>query len=242
MVRDCKCTEPLAPYYDTNVHYNKTSFLQILRLLDQRMSALSMSNKGYETASDLPLNTMPVNKDDMPDVPLHDSPLKQISRSNFIHITYILMLVLLAVIWFALTISCVIITTKSKSGTNKHDIGQGNDTGSLSKSEPPTDLDDGFFCQFDMRRLGNVQRYVVQCTYSIDSSGLNRNEMYSASEINVVVCAVVCLLLFLHVLYTALISPLANSRYTNQLVRGLGLPGKNILFSDLNMLLMTKER
>ncbi len=217
-------------------------------MLDQRVSALNMSlkeNKGYATTTDLPLNKMSPTTD-TPDALLEESgnkSVKQISQSKSIHVMYILVLVLLVILWLALAVKCAHLTKNSPSDTTQQKS-EANNT--VSTDDPPpaglNHLGNAVLCDYKIRQLGNLQRYTVQCVYSVNSNDIDTDKMYSAPEINVVVCAVVAVLQFLHVLYTALISPLVNKNYTGQLLKGLGLSGQNILFSDLNILLMKKEQ
>ena len=72
-----------------------------------------------------------------------------------------------------------------------------------------------------VRRLGNIQRYTVQCIAN-PKAGIGSGLI--ASQVNTAVCFTIANLQLVHLLYTLVVAPLVN-----------GLRGKNGLISDANL-------
>ena len=241
-----------------NTAVQNMGYFQTLGMLEFRISALNMNIKEDQeceatNATEMALKTkLPMTNINAPDQSRKESLLKRITESKLIHIMYIFVLVLLTILWFSLAITCIHLAMKNSSDIIQHDQTkpkimkhekEGNTTLSTEDSQAAKpDQDDTFLCDYKIRQMGNVHRHTVQCAFSIDTNEANHNRMYTAPEINAVVCGVVALLQFLHLIYTALISPLINESYSRRLMTELDLAGQNVLCSDLNILLMKKEQ
>ena len=231
-------------------------YFQTLGILNFRISALNMNiteDKECEASITTEMMTkLPSTNINAPDDYRKEYLIKRITQSKLIHIMYVLVLVLLTILWFSLAITCIHLAMKNSSDIIQHDQTkpkimkhekEGNTTLSTEDSQAAKpDQDDTFLCDYKIRQMGNVHRHTVQCAFSIDTNEANHNRMYTAPEINAVVCGVVALLQFLHLIYAALISPLINESYTRHLMTVLDLAGQNVLCSDLNILLMKKEQ
>ena len=72
-----------------------------------------------------------------------------------------------------------------------------------------------------VRRLGNIQRYTVQCIAN-PKAGIGSGLI--ASQVNTAVCFTIASLLLVHLLHTLVVAPLVHGR-----------GGKNGFISDANL-------
>ena len=78
-----------------------------------------------------------------------------------------------------------------------------------------------------LRVLGNVQRYTVQCVADSKQPQTETQKNAFPAQINTAVCFTIASLLLLHLLYTLVVAPLVNNFFINS--------GKQKFLSDVHL-------
>ena len=108
----------------------------------------------------------------------------------------------------------------------------------ISKSGLSSD-DIGFMCGFNVRRLGNVQRFTVQC---MEQGG---DVVYTAFMVNFGLCIVLAITKFVHIVSTFLIQPflskssVAASLVESGIIKNPKQVGVGFAMSDLHFAMVT---